>query len=217
MTMPRAIVRALGLAVLLALLGARTSNAQGAGGVAASASLGPIDVSFFYQNLANDGEWFQSPTYGWAWTPYDQAADWRPYTNGHWEYTDAGWSWASQEPWGWATYHYGRWYYDNDYGWAWVPGSEWAPAWVAWRSTDNDVGWAPLPPAATWDATAGLGFADANAIPADEWSFVPQSHLLDADLSVNVVPVARNVTLFGRSRDATRFEVRAGHPFNAGV
>ena len=31
----------------------------------------------------------------------------------------------------------GRWFFDDSYGWVWVPGSEWAPAWVAWRYGDN--------------------------------------------------------------------------------
>src|SRR2546423_9736807 len=29
-----------------------------------------------------------------------------------------------------------------------VPGDEWAPAWVSWRSSKDYVGWAPLPPEA---------------------------------------------------------------------
>jgi uncharacterized protein YraI len=34
----------------------------------------------------------------------------RPYTVGRWVFTDRyGWMWASSEPFGWATYHYGRW------------------------------------------------------------------------------------------------------------
>jgi len=214
--MLRAIARAAVLAAILAVLGAGTGLAQTSAGVAVGAAVGPIDLSFFYQKLADDGEWFQSPNYGWAWTPYDVSADWRPYAQGHWEYTDDGWTWASDEPFGWATYHYGRWYQDPTYGWAWVPGTEWAPAWVAWRNTDDYVGWAPLPPDARWDDTAGLTFTSSDAIPYDEWSFVPQDHLLDADLSVDFAPVGRNVTLFQRSHDSTRFELRAGHPFDIG-
>jgi hypothetical protein len=30
--------------------------------------------------------------------------------------------------------------------WVWVPGYEWGPAWVSWRTGGNYVGWAPLPP-----------------------------------------------------------------------
>ncbi|MEO8884293.1 MAG: DUF6600 domain-containing protein [Devosia sp.] len=57
-----------------------------------------------------------------------------------------GWYFASDEPFAWAVYHYGRWYDDGDLGWCWVPGNVWAPAWVSWRDSDDYVGWAPLPP-----------------------------------------------------------------------
>ncbi len=175
-----------------------------------------VDVSYFYESLSPYGQWFQEPSYGWCWTPYDVSADWRPYSDGHWVYTDYGWSWAANESWGWAPYHYGRWFFDDSYGWVWVPGTDWAPAWVAWRYGDDYVGWAPLPPRAGWDASIGLRFADAGAIRPDEWCFVPRPHLLDGNLRVQVTVVARNVTLFGRSRDATRFEVRNGRPANVG-
>jgi hypothetical protein len=175
-----------------------------------------ISVSYFHESLSPDGEWFENPSYGWCWTPYDLSPDWRPYYDGHWVYTDYGWSWASNEPWGWATYHYGRWFFDESYGWAWVPGTEWAPAWVAWRDGDDYVGWAPLPPGARWDGSVGLSFADANAIPSDEWSFVPRQRMLDVNLRLQVILVARNVTVMQRSHDATRFELHDGHPANFG-
>jgi len=34
---------------------------------------------------------------------------------------------VSDEPWGWACYHYGTWVDDPAVGWVWVPGVEWAP------------------------------------------------------------------------------------------
>jgi Family of unknown function (DUF6600) len=88
-----------------------------------------------------------------VWTPADRPRDWRPYTVGHWAYTDDwGWYWVSDEPearWGWVAYHYGRWIFDDALGWCWVPGEEWSPAWVQWRRARQGldyVGWAPLPP-----------------------------------------------------------------------
>jgi hypothetical protein len=176
-----------------------------------------IDLSYFYESLSPYGEWFQDPSYGWCWTPYDVSADWRPYSDGHWEYTDYGWSWASNETWGWATYHYGRWFFDDSYGWSWVPGTEWAPAWVAWRYGDDYVGWAPLPPDAGWDGPSGLRFTGYDAIPPARWCFVPRRHVFDTGLQLQVTLIARNVTLFGRSRDATRYEVRDGRPANLGL
>ncbi len=101
----------------------------------------------FYEPLAAHGTWIEVSTYGRCWRPAAVAVGWRPYCYGHWVWTDCGWYWASDEPWAWACYHYGRWVFDVDYGWVWVPGVEWAPAWVCWREGGGYVGWAPLPPA----------------------------------------------------------------------
>src|SRR5690554_588061 len=90
-----------------------------------------ISVDFFYENLEPHGEWLEMADYGYAWHPREMADDWRPYTVGSWAYTDAGWTWVSEEPFGWITYHYGRWVRVVDVGWVWVPDTEWAPAWVS--------------------------------------------------------------------------------------
>ena len=102
----------------------------------------------FYNRLQPDGQWFNDATYGSVWQPKIASTDqqWRPYTDGRWVYTDRGWTWISNENFGWATYHYGRWARLSERGWVWVPGSTWAPAWVSWRQSDDYVGWAPLPP-----------------------------------------------------------------------
>jgi hypothetical protein len=71
---------------------------------------------------------------------------WRPYSDGHWVWTDYGWTWVSNQEWGDIPFHYGRWGWDDDIGWFWVPGTTWGPAWVSWRSNDQYMGWAPLPP-----------------------------------------------------------------------
>jgi hypothetical protein len=105
-----------------------------------------VSINLFYDNLGG-GNWYEVADYGYVWQP-DVATDqnWRPYTDGYWAYTDQGWTWVSYEDFGWATYHYGRWAQLADYGWVWVPGTEWAPAWVSWRTGGDYVGWAPLPP-----------------------------------------------------------------------
>jgi len=41
-----------------------------------------------------------------VWAPRAVAVTWRPYQVGHWVWTDDGWLWVSDEPYGWATYHY---------------------------------------------------------------------------------------------------------------
>lgn len=100
----------------------------------------------FYDPLSPYGEWVTVGSYGRCWRPASVEVDWRPYSAGHWEWTDAGWFWVSDEPWGWACYHYGSWVEDPNYGWVWVPATEWAPAWVVWRSGGGYIGWAPCAP-----------------------------------------------------------------------
>jgi hypothetical protein len=112
-----------------------------------------VDLGFFYDSLAPYGNWIERPSYGWVWTPREVSSSWRPYQAGHWVWSDEGWTWLSDEPYGWATYHYGRWYQDPEIGWAWVPGNDWAPAWVSWQEGNDYVGWAPLPPGSNVNAS----------------------------------------------------------------
>src|SRR5438046_10071425 len=100
-----------------------------------------VSVNFFYDNL-NGGNWYQVADYGYVWQP-DAAtsAEWRPYTDGYWAYTDVGWTWVSYEDFGWATYHYGRRVRLAAYGWRWVPAYEWRPPWVSRRTGGNKNRW----------------------------------------------------------------------------
>ncbi|HUJ26782.1 MAG TPA: DUF6600 domain-containing protein [Myxococcales bacterium] len=97
-------------------------------------------------SLQMNGQWVDMGQYGQVWQPTGVDEGWQPYSLGHWVWTDAGWAWVSDEPFGWAVYHYGRWGYSDDFGWYWVPGRVWAPAWVAWRTYGDYSGWAPLGP-----------------------------------------------------------------------
>jgi hypothetical protein len=107
-----------------------------------------VSVDFFYDNMGAEGEWVELEDYGYCWQPAVVVGNprWRPYADGYWAFTDVGWTWVSNEDFGWATYHYGRWVSLRDRGWFWVPGREWGPAWVSWRTGGDYVGWAPLPP-----------------------------------------------------------------------
>ena len=105
------------------------------------------DYGVFYDSLSSYGSWFETSDYGYVWQPVVvREANWRPYARGRWICSDRGWTWLSEEPFGWATYHYGRWALLRGRGWVWVPGSQWAPCWVSWRENANYIGWAPLPP-----------------------------------------------------------------------
>src|SRR5580658_7836300 len=55
----------------------------------------------FYDQLGAQGNWVQTDDYGYVFQPNVSDPDWAPYTDGHWVYTDAGWMWVSDEPWGW--------------------------------------------------------------------------------------------------------------------
>jgi hypothetical protein len=69
-----------------------------------------VSIDFFFDTLSPYGDWIYADDYGYVWQPtVAQQSDWAPYSDGYWAYTDAGWTWISNEDFGWATYHYGRW------------------------------------------------------------------------------------------------------------
>lgn len=129
------------------------------------------DYTAFYNDLAPYGQWFRDPQYGMVWCPR-VGRDFMPYqSNGYWAMTQYGNTWMSNYNWGWAAFHYGRWTYDSYYGWIWIPGNEWGPAWVNWRSGGGYYGWAPLGPGISISMSFGF-----NA-PMNWWTFVPQSNI----------------------------------------
>ena len=72
-------------------------------------------LGYPYEALEPHGTWIAHRDLGYVWSPYaaEDEEDWRPYTRGHWAQTEEhGWYWVSDEPFGWATYHYGRWLKD---------------------------------------------------------------------------------------------------------
>jgi len=149
----------------------------------------PVTLDSFQAQLAPSGTWIKVPGLGSCWQPAVAVADpgWRPYFDrGHWIYTDAGWSWQSDYPWGNIVFHYGRWTLFNG-GWIWVPGYDWAPAWVCWRQADGYCGWAPLPPGAVYRPGIGLYYngvfaADVDfGLGMDAFMFVPYDHFWDYD------------------------------------
>ena len=148
--------------------------------------------SDFYEPLTPQGEWVVVGSYGRCWRPAHVARDWRPYCNGNWERTDAGWYWVSDEPWAWATYHYGRWDYTEEYGWYWMPQIVWAPAWVSWHEGGGYIGWAPLQPGVSISVSGFVGF-DAARISPRAFVFVRPGQFLDR-VSPTVV-VVNNTTI----------------------
>jgi hypothetical protein len=171
------------------------------------ADAGAPSFDSFHDQLAPYGSWVQVAGYGWCWRPTVAAFDpnWHPYGNGgHWIYTENGWYWDSDYPWGNIAFHYGRWHRDN-LGWLWVPGYDWAPAWVTWRQTDGYVGWAPLPPGAVFRAGVGLEFGGHVGVDLDfglgfnSFVFVGYDHFWDRDLRGFYVPHDRAEWIFHHS------------------
>jgi uncharacterized protein DUF6600 len=162
----------------------------------------------FYEKLDPYGEWRETSDYGYVWQPREAetSRDWRPYTEGRWVYSDAGWTWVSDEKFGWATYHYGRWVRLRRIGWVWVPGEQWAPAWVSWRTSKDYVGWAPLPPEARFDRKSGIqNWADTYYdIGPDQYSFVASNDFGAEHLRQSVVPAERNINIVIETKNVTR-------------
>lgn len=135
-----------------------------------------VTVSYqtFYDELSPYGQWVEDPEYGNVWVPNEEAG-YRPYgTDGHWVMTDQGNMWVSDAPYGWAAYHYGRWTYNSYYGWVWIPGYEWAPAWVSWRSGGGYYGWAPMGP--------GYVAGGVYDYPDNYWVFVGPQYLYEPNV-----------------------------------
>src|ERR1700744_4977398 len=157
----------------------------------------PADVSYqtFYDQLSPYGQWIEDPDYGYVWMP-DVSQDFKPYaTNGHWVYTDEGWAWDSDYPWGWAAFHYGRWCFRDGYGWMWMPGNEWSPAWVSWRNSDDYYGWAPMEPGISVTVAYGGGYNP----PPPYWSFVPHQYVASPTINNYYVRESNNVTIINRT------------------
>lgn len=215
------------LALAVAVGGALAASAQAPPATPATPAIGAqvsadgsVDLSFFYNNLSSYGHWVQHGTYGWVFLPFGLQSGWRPYSLGHWVETDYGWTWVSDEPFGWAAYHYGRWADDDQYGWIWVPGYDWGPAWVAWRNGGGYIGWAPLPPAVQYNASVGIDLGGVNldvSLAPTQYCFVEEKSFLAANVATYVAPPARNVTIIHNTTNITKYSVVNHRVVNQGV
>jgi hypothetical protein len=169
------------------------------------------DYQTFYNDLDPLGSWYESPDYGYVWQPAVAISDtgWRPYTRGRWACADQGWTWCSDEPFGWACYHYGRWCKVRGRGWVWVPGDQWAPAWVCWRKTDSYIGWCPLPPETVYnhDCTYGSTVDIDCGIHPSCYVFMPVRHFDKPVFSYCEVPSVC-LTIYNGSVNITNCVIR---------
>ena len=160
----------------------------------------------FGEALNPYGDWLSTDNYGEVWRPNtSQTVDWSPYTVGQWNYTELGWHFTSPEPWGWACYHYGRWVRYRTLGWCWVPGREWAPAWVSWRTSSNHIGWSPLPPTATWSHSIGIRrWVDSRCnIGPSHYSFVKITDFGSRNCRTSVINRRQNASLILSTNNVT--------------
>ncbi len=148
----------------------------------------PSALKDFHAALDPNGTWVDDSTYGTLWMPSASVvgADFTPYsTAGHWLY-DNEWVWASDYPWGWAPFHYGRWVVAPGRGWGWVPGRAYRGAWVTWSVNDGYtyVGWAPMPPAFLWFGGMAVGW---GGYIGPSWVYCPRGEVFSPVVGTRVV------------------------------
>lgn len=173
----------------------------------------------FYDSLNPYGAWYETSDLGFVWQPTVAARNpsWRPYVDGQWADSDQGWIWVSQEPFGWATYHYGRWASLENVGWVWVPGTEWAPAWVSWRETDDYVGWAPLPPRSLQaGASIGSWVDETYDIGPECYNFIPVVQFHVSTYRTVVVNHVENIRIIERTRNVTNIYIKNSNVYLGG-
>jgi len=172
------------------------------------------EVSFgvFYSNLTPHGSWLVSAEYGRVWQPSLYARGWNPYYDGHWVYTDLGWTWVSDYDWGAVPYHYGTWVVDPFLGWVWVPGFVWAPAWVVFRTGPDYIGWAPVSPGFSIDASIGSGDIDEN-----RFIFVSAGNFLAPRIHTYVVPATQTRVMVNQTRIVNSITVENNIVVNRGL
>ena len=176
-----------------------------------------IEFNYFYQTLAPHGEWIELDYDNYVWRPNRVGRNWSPYSEGRWVWSSDGWYWDSYEPFGWATYHYGRWHYDRFYGWVWTPGNEWAPAWVEWRHDDNYIGWAPLPPYAYFNTNFGIQFSIEWNSPYSHWRFVRYNRFTHKHVDNYYVKKYHVKRFFGRTKHITNYQYEGRRIVNRGI
>jgi hypothetical protein len=113
--------------------------------------------------------------------------------------------WDSNERFGWATYHYGRWANIGGAGWCWVPGNQWAPAWVSWRESNEHVGWAPLPPEADISVNRSISsWSDSYyGIGPAAYAFISYSHWREPNYARFIERPERNVQIIRETTNVT--------------
>ena len=177
----------------------------------------PRVSGYFYTGLSPYGSWIEIDYGVVVWRPTIMRMDWSPYRDGRWIWTSDGWYWQSYEPFGYITYHYGRWYFDDYYGWLWYPDYEWAPAWVEWRYDDDYIGWAPLHPFAVFSILIGIHYTTHYYTPYYHWNFVGYHHFYDPYVYNHCLGPRYKYRVYSNTRYRTNYVYHNGRIRNNGV
>ena len=143
-----------------------------------------VTFDLAFSSLNNHGSWIVSAQYGHVWQPREYNRDWNPYYDGHWVYTEMGWTWVSDYEWGAIPYHYGTWIAEPGIGWVWIPGRVWAPSWVVFRTGPDYIGWAPVPPGFSIGMSIDMG-GSSNFV------FVASREFMAPRIRASIIPVSR--------------------------
>ena len=183
--------------------------------------------SAFYDTLAPYGTWVNVAGYGPCWQPTVVVINptWQPYCDGgRWIYSDCGWYWMSGYSWGWAPFHYGRWFRHHRLGWCWAPDTVWGPSWVCWRYNDNWCGWAPLPPGAWYRSGIGLTFHGRAVyggfgfgLGLNSFTFVGINHFRDPYLHRHALAPHQAAEAYRRTATTATLSGSHGRVINHGI
>lgn len=161
----------------------------------------PRALSEFNATLERYGTWTEDPTLGTVWTPSptEVDGDFVPYvTAGHWSYGQDEYVWVADQPWGWVTFHYGRWMFTQNKGWAWIPGRRYAGAWVVWRTgPDGYVGWGPAPAAWYWRGGEAVRLPEPTMAG---FVYAKSSDLFTTSLPARLLTLPRLLDIAARTR-----------------
>ncbi len=143
------------------------------------------------QDLDDNGQWQETPEYGYVWAPTLVVAGWAPYRFGHWAWIGPwGWTWIDDAPWGYAPFHYGRWVNLHS-TWCWVPGPRiarpvYAPALVGWvagpgggslTANGSSVGWFPLGPHEAYEPGYRVSAAYARSVNVTNTTIISNTYV----------------------------------------
>ena len=183
------------------------------------------------EDLDDNGEWQNTPDYGYVWVPTAVAPDWAPYSFGHWAWVSPwGWTWIDAAHWGFAPFHYGRWARWHN-SWCWVPGPRqvrpvYSPAMVGWVGGGAGglaVGWFPLGPREVFVPGYRVSDRYVRTINVTNTTIVNQTyitnvyqsrganvHYVNSGISGAVTTVPRNVFTSAQPVNGHRMNVPEG-------